>query len=155
MIADGRKDNLMQFFNFFRTNILPCTILRCACAFIYKWLDFVSGEDMPRIVCAILIVGGYFYAASLSDAADSGTDRLVETIDKMKQSVGPVICIRPGGIQVNGSGFFLDEHGTFLTAGHVIREFLPSGALHNCAQADIYFPVEKWVRGPQQVIGFR
>jgi S1-C subfamily serine protease len=154
-LVEGRKDDLMKLLDFLRTHNLPYTILRCTSAFTYKWFHYLRRKHIKRIFCFLFIVGGYVFVFPLPSAGESDPDVFIATIDKMKQSIGPIICMRPGGIQVNGSGFFLDEHGTFLTAGHVVREFMPAGALHTCTQAAVYFPIEKWSRGDQQVIGFQ
>src|SRR5262249_21700018 len=38
---------------------------------------------------------------------------------------------------IDGTGFFLDQAGTFLTARHVITDFLVGGPLADCSMAEI------------------
>ena len=74
--------------------------------------------------------------------------QFIATIGRLKQSVAPIVCrgTSPSAAQatvtgIKGTGFFLAENGTFLTAAHVLRR-LPSDA--TCQQPAIYLPTNNW-----------
>lgn len=81
-------------------------------------------------------------------------DPFISTIEKAKRSVAPVACLNatPVGVinitAIDGSAFLIDEHGTFLTAAHVIKDFLPGSQLSaNCGAVAIYLPEDRWGTG--------
>jgi hypothetical protein len=83
-------------------------------------------------------------------AVAQSDDEFIGAIARIKGSVAPVTCFNPPQqFSVNGTAFFVDSEGTFLTAGHVIKEFLPSGALYRCNQVGIYVPIDAWQRAQQ------
>ncbi len=54
------------------------------------------------------------------------TDQFITTIEKMKTGIAPVACARAAAptnfdVRVHGTAFFIDTHGVFLTAAHVIK----------------------------------
>jgi len=53
------------------------------------------------------------------------TDQFITTIEKIKTGIAPVACTRAAAatnfdVGVHGTAFFIDTHGAFLTAAHVI-----------------------------------
>jgi hypothetical protein len=81
------------------------------------------------------------------------SDPFIDTIDKAKRSVAPVVCLNenPPGFfniaSIDGSAFLIDEQGTFLTAAHVVKDFLPGSPLSQCGVAAIYVPRDRWGTG--------
>jgi hypothetical protein len=81
------------------------------------------------------------------------SDPFIDTIEQAKRSVAPVICVNqtsPGVFNIpsiDGSAFLIDDHGTFLTAAHVVKDFLPGSPLSQCGAAAIYLPLDKWGTG--------
>jgi V8-like Glu-specific endopeptidase len=78
--------------------------------------------------------------------------RFVNTIDRVKHSVVPIICMSGATTEdikvdwVAGTAFFISESGDFLTAGHVIRALLDEP--QKCGIPAIYFPKSgKWPQG--------
>jgi hypothetical protein len=45
---------------------------------------------------------------------------------------------------VNGTAFFIDTHGVFLTAGHVIKGLLEGGKDKNCEMPAVFVPINRW-----------
>jgi len=74
-------------------------------------------------------------------------DPFILTIESMKHSVVPVICLDGDGPKVTvqdleGTAFFISSTGDFLTAAHVI-DGIQSHA-HSCAVTAIYIPSDEW-----------
>lgn len=86
-------------------------------------------------------------------AAKRQDDPFVSTIDRVKNSVVPVLCgsFDAAGQfsiqQIEGTGFFVDDGGHFLTAAHVIHDLgvVAPGQPLPCARA-IYIPNGGWQR---------
>ena len=54
------------------------------------------------------------------------TDQFITTIEKIKTGIAPVACARAAApinfdVGIHGTAFFIDPHGAFLTAAHVIK----------------------------------
>lgn len=80
-------------------------------------------------------------------------DSFILTIEQVKRSVVPVLCGKFDGSgqfgaqQIEGTGFFVDDQGHFLTAGHVIRDLkviAPQQPLPCVPAIDI--PIDGWNR---------
>jgi Trypsin-like peptidase domain len=98
----------------------------------------------------ILLLGCLIDLSGVSAAIAQSNDEFIGAIARIKGSVAPVTCFSPPQqISVNGTAFFIDTDGTFLTAGHVIKEFLPSGTLYGCNRVGIYVPIDAWQRAQQ------
>ena len=74
-------------------------------------------------------------------------DPFISTIESMKHSVAPVVCMGGDGPQANiqeleGSAFFLSRTGEFLTAAHVLDEMKTHA--HSCLITAIYLPSGGW-----------
>jgi S1-C subfamily serine protease len=74
-------------------------------------------------------------------------DAFISTIETMKHSVAPVICMNGDGPQaavqhVEGTAFFISRTGDFLTAAHVIDEM--QAHHHPCPVTAIYLPSARW-----------
>jgi hypothetical protein len=114
-------------------------------------------EHNASIVAGIVMV----FVASVSSTAVYASD-FVSTIDKLKTSIAPVVCMKVENQQVtgiraiDGTGIFVDGNGTFLTAGHVVNDFLPSGTLSDCSAPAVYMPSEgKWHAPPLPVTWYK
>lgn len=56
-------------------------------------------------------------------------DEFISTIEKIKTGIAPVSCAHASApskfdVRVHGTAFFIDTHGAFLTAGHVIKSIV-------------------------------
>ena len=74
-------------------------------------------------------------------------DPFVPTIESMKHSVAPVICMDRDGPQstvqhLEGTAFFISQAGDFLTAAHVIDGIRTH--THPCPVIAIYLPPDHW-----------
>jgi len=74
-------------------------------------------------------------------------DPFIATIETMKHSVAPVICLDGDGphasIQdIEGTAFFISRPGDFLTAAHVIDGIKDHS--HSCLVVAIYLPPARW-----------
>ena len=75
-------------------------------------------------------------------------DPFIATIEALKHSVAPIVCLERRGSQtvisdIKGSAFFISRAGEFLTAGHVIEELRhPTGRA--CPDVAIYLPSGGW-----------
>src|SRR6185295_7585699 len=74
-------------------------------------------------------------------------DSFIATIETMKHSVAPVICLDGDGpkatIQdLEGTAFFISRTGDFLTAAHVIDGVRDHA--HACLVTAIYLPPDRW-----------
>ena len=74
-------------------------------------------------------------------------DPFILTIERMKHSVVPVICLDGDGPQatvqdLEGTAFFISSTGDFLTAAHVI-DGIQSHA-HSCSVTAVYLPPDEW-----------
>jgi hypothetical protein len=68
--------------------------------------------------CACCLLAAQVYAQQ--------TDRFITTIEKIKTGIAPVACARAAApinfdVGIHGTAFFIDPHGAFLTAAHVIK----------------------------------
>ncbi|MGA3236900.1 MAG: serine protease [Bryobacteraceae bacterium] len=76
----------------------------------------------------------------------------IKTIAKIKESIAPVVCVHPNPNvpnewildSVEGTAFFLRIDGTFVTAGHVVRDFTIPTRARPCQRSAIYLPNEGW-----------
>jgi hypothetical protein len=74
-------------------------------------------------------------------------ETFIGTIDRIKQAIGPVTCphamaertIEIGA--VHGTAVFVDAHGLFLTAAHVIKGLLGN---KECETPAVFVPLNKW-----------
>ena len=82
--------------------------------------------------------------ASVSDSVS------VETIEKMEQSIVPILCMRvddKNQIQTRvtlGTGFFINRNGDVLTAAHVVTELQRLTSLENPCFGAIYVAKTEW-----------
>ena len=85
------------------------------------------------------------------DAAAEQPDPFIAAIGIVKNSVTPVTCIPPHqGTAfhpvVDGTGFFISDRGDFITAAHVISDFLPGHPLATCE-------LTAWIVRPSKISG--
>jgi V8-like Glu-specific endopeptidase len=103
-----------------------------------------------RIAISSMMIVFLIAPSSLAASAD---DPFISIIQNAKKSIAPVVCLneKPAGVvnvsKIDGSAFFIDEKGTFLTASHVIKDFLPGSPGSECEAAAIYLPLDKWGTG--------
>jgi S1-C subfamily serine protease len=99
--------------------------------------------------CACLVLNCLVLSSPLPIRAEE-LDAFIGTIDRVKQSIGAVTCAHAGGDRrielgpVHGTVFFIDTHGVFLTAGHVIKGFVEVRENKNCEMPAVLVPVNKW-----------
>jgi S1-C subfamily serine protease len=74
-----------------------------------------------------------------------------KTIEKMKQSVVPIVCFvnqketsQPHLISVEGTGFFVSGDPRVITAGHVAKGLTSAGRIPACPTPAIYLPFDGW-----------
>ena len=104
-----------------------------------------------RGVCLLWIVFLSF-ALAASDRSSS-TEAFILTIDQVKTSVVPILCGKfdennQFAVQlIDGTGFFVDDKGDFLTAAHVIADLkvVSTARPTPCVMA-IYVPNDGWQR---------
>jgi len=92
------------------------------------------------------------FALAASDRS-SRTEAFILTIDRVKTSVVPILCGKFDEHQqfvvqlIDGTGFFVDDEGDFLTAAHVIADLKIVNASRPvpCVMA-IYVPLVGWQR---------
>jgi hypothetical protein len=106
--------------------------LRAASVFAVAFLLSACAQKSPR--------------ASLAEPLRA-TDSFIPTIEAMKHSVAPVICLDGDGpkatIQdLEGTAFFISRSGDFLTAAHVIDGVQDHA--HLCSVTAIYLPPDHW-----------
>jgi S1-C subfamily serine protease len=70
------------------------------------------------LICAL--------CASVAPAHGQQPDEFISTIEKIKAGIAPVTCAHVTAatkfdVGVHGTAFFIDTHGAFLTAAHVIK----------------------------------
>jgi S1-C subfamily serine protease len=88
-------------------------------------------------------------------------DAFIATIERIKQSIGAITCAHAGGERrielgpVHGTAFFIDTHGVFLTAGHVIKGFIEAGQNKSCEVPAVLVPVNKWTVEKLNLFGLR
>ena len=105
-----------------------------------------------RIARSVRILLSLFFLGSLSVSAGERTDAFVLAVERVKHSVIPVLCgkftLGQFSLQlIDGTGFFVDEDGDFVTAAHVIKD-LKTTTLERpipCVMA-IYVPDSAWER---------
>jgi hypothetical protein len=84
-----------------------------------------------------------------SGCAVAQTDPFITTIENAKKAVAPIVCLseNSSGVvnvtKIGGSAFLIADAGIFLTAAHVVKDFLPGSPLSECAAAAIYLPLDK------------
>lgn len=98
------------------------------------------------LVCAL--VGSTLGAKPAT--AQTQTDKFVSTIERLKRSVAPVVCVdasNPSATQllsVQGTAVFVAKDGTFLTPSHVLKPIV-TGAIRNpCPTTAVYLPIGGW-----------
>ena len=84
-------------------------------------------------------------AGSGQNAPAPAADRFIETIETMKHSVAPLVCLavnddRAKILKRPGSAFFISDAGEFLTAAHVILSMQTA----ECPVSALMIPVENW-----------
>lgn len=74
-------------------------------------------------------------------------DSFLTAIKNVKGSISPVVCLRPpqSGQKlydktIDGSAFFISQHGDFLTAAHVVADFTENHPLAGCP-ANLWFEI--------------
>src|SRR5262249_30883910 len=84
-------------------------------------------------------------------------DEFISTIEKIKRGVAPVTCAYAAApsqfdVRVHGTAFFVDAHGVFVTAAHVIK-----GALDNkgCETLAVLVRVNATVLGRLNLYGLK
>lgn len=93
------------------------------------------------LIWTILVVGPAF-----------GQDKTlsVKTIESAKRAVVPIVCGAPqqdGAFRVNklmGSGFFINDEGYFLTAGHVFDEWAKIDTRQGACFPAVYLAIGGW-----------
>lgn len=101
------------------------------------------GTTMRLLYVTILL-------CSCALAGDSATADFVSTINRLKSSVVPIVCVgvNPDGnaflISVEGTGFFLSDDGDIVTAGHVAQGLFKPGRIPACPIPAIYVPFLGW-----------
>ena len=99
------------------------------------------------ISLSILSVSSAF--GGLAEVHAQQYDMFGETIDIIKPAIAPVTCTHPTSQRTaevgatNGTAFFIDTHGVFLTASHVISGFLQGGKYDDCVPS-VYVPIDGW-----------
>ena len=93
--------------------------------------DFVSFKAIGYPLSWKLspLIGLLTYCGSCLLAAQvhaQQTDQFITTIEKINTGIAPVACGRSAAptnldVRVHGTAFFIDTHGAFLTAAHVIK----------------------------------
>jgi S1-C subfamily serine protease len=105
---------------------------------------------LARTLSIFLLI---FFLGDLRGLGGDRADAFVLTIERIKHSVFPILCGQfnlSGQFSVqliDGTGFFVDEDGDFVTAGHVITD-LQTPSLQRpvpCVMA-IYVPNGNWQR---------
>jgi S1-C subfamily serine protease len=74
-------------------------------------------------------------------------DVFIPTIETMKHSVAPVVCLDQDGPKADiqdreGTAFFISPSGEFLTAAHVLDDIKTHN--HPCPVTAIYLPTASW-----------
>lgn len=92
------------------------------------------------IVVVISILAVAMWAELPSNAVPAQTtDPFINTIAQMKRSVAPIACELAGRVAENvGTGFFISDHGDFVTALHVVT------TQKNVCRYTIDVPVGGW-----------
>jgi S1-C subfamily serine protease len=91
-------------------------------------------------LCLILTATSYGISADVP----------VETIDRMAQSIVPIMCVRLNDkkeVRVRhtlGTGFFINHDGDVLTAGHVATALQRHTTEANSCIGAVYFPMAQW-----------
>lgn len=94
-----------------------------------------------------LTIGFVLFSGSCA-LGQGGTDPFIPTIETLKHSVAPIVCLERRGPRtlisdIKGSAFFISRAGEFLTAAHVIDELRhPTGRA--CPVVAIYLPSGGW-----------
>ena len=102
---------------------------------------------MPRdLVFSLTVALGLF--SSNCALGQATADPFIPTIEALKHSVAPIVCLERRGSQtvisdIKGSAFFISRAGEFLTAAHVIDE-LRHLAGRACPIVAIYLPSGGW-----------
>jgi Trypsin-like peptidase domain len=87
--------------------------------------------------------------ADLAEVNAQESDMFIKAIETIKQAIAPVTCTHPTSQRTaevgatNGTAFFIDTHGVFLTASHVISGFLQGGKYDDCVPS-VYVPIDGW-----------
>lgn len=113
-----------------------------------------------RIARMLFWISISLFVVGLAGAQDVGSS----TIERLKRTVLPVVCVGQESngriylISVEGTGVFVAEDGTFVTAGHVAKGMTGS-RIPVCAIQAIYIPTQGWNSGvadfPLQVISIK
>jgi hypothetical protein len=149
-VGTRRRDIDMNSIYLIRTLHIPYAVIYsgCACGRVrpYRIQTYCAGR------LSFYLFPLYFFCFFLPAVAQSN-DQFIDAIDKIKRSVAPVICLNASQqVTVHGTAFFVDDNGTFLTAGHVAKEFLPSGQLYGCLKVAVYVPSDNWQRESLPVV---
>jgi len=84
-------------------------------------------------LCLVPLSSGFSFVCAffllVSPVHAEQTDEFIGTIEKIKTSIAPVTCAHAGApskfdVRVQGTAFFIDTHGAFVTAGHVLKSIV-------------------------------
>jgi S1-C subfamily serine protease len=105
-----------------------------------------------RFVVGVLISGGFLFCLPVLGGSGR-TEAFILAIERIKHSVVPVVCGKfddkgQFALQlIDGTGFFIDTQGHFVTAGHVIRGLSIVNAQQPVPCIDaVYVPDNAWQR---------
>ena len=135
-------------------------MVHCAVDFFY---DAVSERgsviqyrtQTPILTIAACLLLGTIGCASRKIAVTAPSPQapqenpFLETIDNVKRSIVPVVCARQGAGEwlvdsIEGTAFFIDADGTFMTPDHVLQGIVASNRKRPCQIATIYVPDGGW-----------
>jgi hypothetical protein len=85
---------------------------------------------------------------------------LVDGIDIAKKTVAPIVCLVRDAVsgtqqdrfRIVGTAFMEDAKGTFITAWHVVADFVNAGPWKSACTTAITFPIGGWKRDPEAQI---
>lgn len=106
-----------------------------------------------RVICNAAVLSLILILSPFAFGKSSRTEDFILTIESVKHSVVPVVCGKldeKGQFSVqliDGTGFFIDRDGRFLTAAHVINDLKITAPQHPvpCFTV-IYIPNDGWQR---------
>ncbi len=106
---------------------------------------FLVAVALLVVGCARRVTGPTVPAAP----APTESEVFISTIERIKLSVVPVVCVAPGIpkwnlLSIEGTAFFVSEDGTFLTPNHVIQGIMSSDRKQPCQVPAIYVPEGGW-----------
>ncbi len=103
------------------------------------------------IIFTIGVLSGCAHVPPVLPPAAPTPPNFINSIAQIKRSVVPVVCVRPQQgnadltlVSVEGSAFFLLRDGTFVTAGHVVRDLTNPTRQITCPTSAIFIPEGGW-----------